>query len=216
MRFDAAIFDLDGTLLDSMGVWEKIDTDFLAKRGFEVPPDYIGEICARSFREAADYTIHRFSLPETADALIAEWHQMAVYEYGHNIGLKPYAKAYLSLLRGKDIHLGIATSLPAVLYEPALANNGIFGMFDVICSTDEVARGKEFPDVFLSAAKKLRVMPERCLAFEDILPAICSAKQAGMRVYGVYDDSSKAHWETIKRCADGVLYDFGNAPLPED
>jgi len=213
MNIEAVIFDMDGTLIDSMSVWEKIDVDFLTKRGLDVPPDYIGEICARSFREAADYTINRFSLSETADMLIKEWNEMAVYEYGHNIQLKPYAKEYLTSLKDQNVKLGIATSLPSVLYEPVLANNGVRTFFDVICSTDEVERGKEFPDIFLYAAEKLKTKPEECLVFEDLPQAIRSAKLAGMSVYGVYDASSKEHWEEIKRIADGFLFDFSSAPL---
>jgi len=210
--FKAAIFDLDGTLIDSMGVWEKIDIDFLAKRGLPVPETYMNEICARSFREAAEYTIDLFHLEESAGDLIREWNDMAIYEYSHNIKLKPYAKEYLMLLKSCGIKLGIATSLPAVLYEPVLSNNGVRTLFDAICSTDEVERGKEFPDIFLYAAKKLKTKPEKCVVFEDLPQAIRSAKLAGMFVYGVYDASSKEHWDEIKRVADGVLYDFRGAP----
>lgn len=215
MKFEAAIFDLDGTLINSMGIWEKIDADFLKKRGFEVPPDYIEAICACRFREAAEYTIHRFALPDSVDALIEEWNGMALHEYSHNIPLKPYAREYLLKLQSSGVRLAVATSLPAALYEPVLKNNHIYDFFDIICSVDEVERGKEFPDLFLYAASKLGVSNENCLVFEDILQAVCSAKQAGMTVYGVYDDSSRDHWEEIGKAADGILYDFQNAPLPE-
>lgn len=211
----AYIFDLDGTLLDSMGVWEQIDVDFLTKRGFAVPPDYINAICSRSFREAAAYTIQRFGLPDSVDDLLREWNGMAVHAYGHTVPLKPYAREYLAALKRRGVKLGIATSLPAVLYEPALRNHGIAGLFDAICSTDEVEHGKTRPDVFLLAARKLRVAPEECVVFEDIPQAIRSAKQAGMMVYGVYDKSSKEQWPLIRQTADGALYDFRSAPLPE-
>lgn len=209
------IFDLDGTLLDSMKVWEQIDVDFLTKRGIEVPSDYINAICSRSFPEAAKYTIDRFGLSESTDALLREWNSMAIYAYGHTVSLKPYAKEYLYTLKRRGTNLGIATSLPAVLYEPALRNHGIMRLFDVICSTDEVGYGKTKPDVFLLAASKLGTDPKDCMVFEDILQAILSAKLAGMTVYGVYDESSKEHWTLIQQIADGVLYDFNDAPLPK-
>lgn len=211
----AYIFDLDGTLLDSMGVWEQIDMDFLTKRGLEVPPDYINTICSRSFPEAAQYTIDRFGLSESVDDLLREWNSMAIYAYGHTVPLKPNAKKYLSALKRQGAKLGIATSLPAALYEPALRNHGIMGLFDVICSTDEVSFGKIKPDVFLFAASKLGIDPKECVVFEDILQAIKSAKLAGMMVYGVYDESSREHWPLIQQIADGVLYDFNDAPLPK-
>lgn len=211
----AYIFDLDGTLLDSMGVWEQIDVDFLTKRGFAVPPDYINAICARSFPEAAAYTIERFGLPDSVEGLLTEWHEMAVHAYGHTVPLKPHAQAYLAALKTKGARLGIATSLPAALYMPALENNGVFGLFDVICSTDEVSHGKTKPDVFLLAARKLGVLPRDCVVFEDILQAIRSAKQAGMTVYGMYDASSHADWPLIQQVADGAFHHFSEAPLPE-
>ena len=211
----AYIFDLDGTLLNSMGVWEQIDVDFLSKRGFDVPEDYINAICSRSFPEAARYTIERFNLPDSVADLLNEWNAMAAYAYGHTVPLKPNALGYLTTLKNRGAKLAIATSLPAALYEPALQNHGIMDLFDVICSTDEVAFGKTKPDVFILTAQKLGVPPEMCIVFEDIVQAMQSAKQAGMTVYDVFDQSSSEQWETIKKTADGVICDFKDAPLPE-
>ena len=78
MQFQAAIFDLDGTLLNSMDIWEKIDIEFLAKRGFTAPPNYVTEICARSFEEAAEYTIELFGLTDSVEDIIKEWNCMAL------------------------------------------------------------------------------------------------------------------------------------------
>ena len=155
------IFDLDGTLLDSMNIWEQIDIAFLSKRGIDVPPDYINEICSRSFPEAAKYTIERFNLPDSVDDLLYEWDDMAVHAYGSTVQLKPNALKYLVSLKNCGAKLAIATSLPAVLYKPVLKNHGIMDLFDVVCSTDEVNYGKTKPDVFLLTAKKLGVLPDR-------------------------------------------------------
>ena len=211
----AYIFDLDGTILDSMNVWEQIDVDFLTKRGLDVPPDYINEICSRSFPEAAKYTIEHFNLTDSADDLLREWNSMAAYAYGHTVPLKPNVREYLTALKNHGAKLAVATSLPAELYEPVLRNHGVMELFDVVCSTDEVEYGKTRPDVFLLTAQKLGVAPEMCIVFEDILQAMISAKQIGMTVYGVYDDSSADKWELIQKTADGVIYDFKNAPMPE-
>jgi HAD superfamily hydrolase (TIGR01509 family) len=214
LEFGAVIFDLDGTLIDSMGVWEKIDAEFLAKRGLDAPPDYFMAVSSLGFRETANYTIERFALSESADDLMREWNDMASFEYGSKITLKPYVREYLELLSARGIKLGIATSSPDELCYPALANNGIRGFFDVICTAGDVARGKEFPDVFIHTADRLSVRHESCLVFDDILEAIRSAKLAGMLAWGVYDDSSKERWDEIKQAADGFLYDFRDAPLP--
>ena len=206
--FKAAIFDLDGTLIDSMGVWEKIDIDFLAKRHLPVPENYINEICARSFREAAVYTISLFGLRESADDMIDEWNHMAIDEYSCHVPLKPHAKEYLRFLKSRGIKLCTASALPKVLYEPVLRKNGVYDLFDAFASTDEVNRGKENPDIYLLAAKKLGIEPHDCIAFEDVLPGIKGILAAGMQAYGVYDKYSSHDKEKIQKISKFYIYDF--------
>ena len=97
--FKGAIFDLDGTIIDSMNVWEKIDIEFLSKRNIDMPNDYMEKINIMSFEEAAKYTIERFNLKEKKENLIKEWNEMAIYEYSNNIRLKPNVKEYLEKLK---------------------------------------------------------------------------------------------------------------------
>ena len=194
----AAIFDLDGTLLDSMGVWDQVDIDFLAKRGIEVPADYMGKVAAMQFRQIAEYTIARFGLPDTPEALVEA---------------KPHAVEYLSYLKRSGAKLAVATSLPPALREPAMKHVGIFDYFDQIVSVDDANDvGKDRPDVFLLAAGRLGVVPEQCTVFEDLLVAMRSAKSVGMRVWAIHDDSSDGDWPDICGLADGVLFDFSEAP----
>ena len=136
MDFNAAIFDLDGTILDSMDVWEHIDIQFLKKRNLPVPENYVTEICARSFEEAAQYTIDLLGLQETVEGIIEEWNNMAVEEYSNHVGLLPHALDYLLRLKEHGIKLAVATGLPEKLYIPCLKNNSILELFDALCSTD--------------------------------------------------------------------------------
>jgi len=212
MTYKAYIFDLDGTLLDSMGVWAQIDVDFLAKRGIAFPSDYMNAISSMSFRETAAYTIKRFALPDSIDGLMREWNDMAAYVYGNTVQMKPYAKEYLMTLRKRGVKLAVATSLSAELCDPVLHNNGINDFFDVICRTDETGYGKSRPDVFLLAAQKIGVLPGDCLVFEDILAAVKSAKSACMSVCAVYDKTSANDWEEMKAMADYAIDDFRFAP----
>ena len=94
-RMKGAIFDLDGTLLDSMGVWRKIDEDFLGKRGYLVPEDYLKAITSMNFKGAADYTIERFGLNEHPEDIMEEWFAMAIAAYTYHVQLKPYVREYL-------------------------------------------------------------------------------------------------------------------------
>ncbi|MCI1981737.1 MAG: HAD family phosphatase [Oscillospiraceae bacterium] len=209
--FDAAIFDLDGTLLDSLGVWEKVDRIFLGARGLAVTPGYTTAMGAMSFEEGAEYTIRRYGLSETAEALISEWSGMVSDEYAHTIGLKPGAREYLSCLKEQGVKLGVATALPEELYGPALKNNGVYGFFEAFASVCEVKRGKGFPDVYLLAAKRLRTPPERCAAFEDVLSGIRGVRAAGMTAVGVYDSHSRGEESAIRAAANSYLRSWSEA-----
>ncbi len=172
------------------------------------------EICARSFEEAAQYTIDLFGLQETVEGIIEEWNNMAVEEYSNHVGLLPHALDYLLRLKEHGIKLAVATGLPEKLYIPCLKNNSILELFDALCSTDEVQRGKEYSDVFELAARKLGVAPEHCIVFDDVLPAIKSAKAARMLAGGIYDKYSADQRTEIERIADIYLLDFRQAPIP--
>ena len=209
----AYIFDLDGTLFDSMNVWEKVDTDFLQKRGIEVPSDYAKVINSMTFLETALYTIKRFNLNDNIESLMQEWNNMAAFSYAHNVQMKKGAKEYIKRLYSKGKKLAIATSLSNELLEPSLKNHGVYDLFNAICTTEEVRQGKSHPDVYLLAAKKLDIEPCGCLVFEDILPAVISAKNAGFKVCAVYDKSSDTDWEKMKSIADFAILDFRDACL---
>lgn len=208
MKFKGAIFDLDGTLLDSMDVWKNIDITFLKKRGLTVPPGYSDEILAMSFRETAEYTIKRFQLNEQPDDIMHEWNQMAIAAYSHNVQLKTGAKQYLYQLKAQGIRLGVCTALSQKLYLPCLQNNGIYELFDACISTDNVSCGKNHPDAWLLCAARLGIAPQDCIAFEDVLPAILGAKSAHMQICGVYDSYADKDKAEIIRLSDYYIYSF--------
>lgn len=211
----AAIFDLDGTLLDSMGVWDQVDIDFLGKRGIEVPPDYMIKVSSMQFQQVAEYTIARFGLKDTPEELMQEWDDMVRVAYSTTVEAKPGALDYLRDLKSAGVKMGVATSLPPQLREPALRHVGMLDLFDDIVSVDDANDvGKDQPDVYLLAAERLGVKPVDCTVFEDLLVGIKSAKSVGMKVWAMHDDSSDADWPEICDIADGVLFDFHDAPCP--
>jgi HAD superfamily hydrolase (TIGR01509 family) len=203
-----AIFDLDGTLIDSMWVWSKIDYDYLGKRGIDLPIDLKDHITHLSFNDTAKYFKERFRLKESLEEIKIEWNAMALYEYSHNIILKPGVINFLHFLKAKDIKIALATSNSRLLLELALKRNGVYQYFDVITTTDEVSRNKSFPDVYLLAADRLGVNADSCVVFEDILPAIIGAKAAGMKVVGVHDSSSEHQRNDICKIADIFINDY--------
>ncbi len=208
MNFKAAIFDLDGTLLDSMWVWKQIDHDFLAKRGIMVPPDYMLAVAHLGAYQTAVYTAERFGLPETPEELIAEWTEMAIDYYSDKVELKKGAYEYLEYLYYNGVKLGVATANDRALFEPALDHTGIRRFFSAVVNVDEVERKKGFPDIYWLACEKMGVKPEDAIVFEDIYQGICGARDGGFRTAGVFDETSAEDEEKIRSTADFYIHDF--------
>lgn len=216
-NFDTAIFDMDGTIMDSLGIWEQIDYDFLEKkRGIKVPEDYVHAIGAMSFSEIAHYTKTRFNLPDTPEELMQEWTDMAVYEYSHNVKIKPYVREYIEYLKKKGKKIVLCTSSPEHFFKPALKNNGIYDLFDAFANTCEAGEGKNSTKVFLLAAQKVNTPPERCIVFEDVISAAQSAKKAGMYVCGVYDERSRHYTDELKKLCDMYIEGFNYLSAMEE
>ncbi len=204
----AAIFDLDGTLIDSMYVWEKVDEDFLTKRNIPVTAEYADKMRSMFFETAAAYTKETYGLDESVEEIMQTWLDMAHYEYANNVRLKQGAAEYLESLRKKGILLGIATSNNPYLLKPCLEHNGLDGMFHCICYTSEVGMNKSSPDIYLYTAEKLGVKPEECVVFEDIFEGLKSASSVGMKTVAVYDSSNDTYISQIKETADKFIENY--------
>lgn len=208
MKIKGAIFDLDGTLLDSMWVWERIDEEFLGARGFAVPPDYQRVIAGLGFRETAEYTIERFHLDERPDDIIHEWNRMAEKMYHEAVGIKSDVRETLEYLKQQGIRLGVATASYGSLFKECLKRNKVYDFFEAFTETKEVERGKGFPDVYIKAAEKIGCRPEECIVFEDVHKAILAAQAGGFYTIGVYDKKSEDSWEEITRDSDLAIKGF--------
>ncbi len=198
----AAIFDMDGTLLDSMGVWENLGQDYLQTLGITPPENLRETIRAMSFPETADYFIRTFHLSSTPEELIAAWNATAVAAYRAKAKVKPFAKEYLALLAAKGVRLCVATATNAAIAHEILSKNGIFPLLEFILTEEEAGVGKASPDIYFMAAERLGVQPRDCVVFEDAYHAVKTAKEAGFTVYAVEDRSAEAYREEIIKICD--------------
>ena len=207
-NFDAVIFDMDGTLIDSMWVWAQVDRDFLGERGLEVPDDLGKEIEGLSFEQTADYFLNRFDLGLTRDNLMQIWVDMCHEAYRSKVGFKPGALEFLKYLKNKNVKIGIATSNARELVELVGNALGFLPYIDVIATSEDVPNGKPAPDIYLLVAKTLGVAPKHCLVFEDIMQGIHAGKAAGMHVCAVKDEFSINQEEEKYSSADWFINSF--------
>lgn len=207
-NIDAVIFDLDGSLVDSMWIWRQIDVEYLGRFGLELPEKLQADIEGMSFSETAEYFKQRFQIPDSIEQIKKDWNEMAWDKYSHEVPLKKGVEDFLNDCKMRGILLGIATSNSRELVENVLSVHGIKEVFSCIMTGCDVTKGKPAPDIYLAVAKELKVEPGRCLVFEDIIPGIQAGKTAGMKVCAVEDDYSLAQKEEKAKLADYYIHDF--------
>lgn len=207
---EAVIFDLDGSLVDSMWLWKAVDIEYLGRFGIPLPEDLQSRIEGMSFMETAVYFKEHFPIPDSLEEIMETWNKMAWDKYLHEVPLKRGIPEFLEGCRKRGILLGIATSNSRELVENVLGAHGLRDRFGSIMTGSEVMKGKPSPDIYLAAAEQLGIMPERCLVFEDIVPGILAGKNAGMRVCAVEDAYSSAAREEKIRLADYYIEDYAD------
>lgn len=205
---EAVIFDLDGSLVDSMWMWERIDIEYLGKFGIPMPKDLQRQIEGMSFNETAQYFKSHFHLPDSLEQIKEAWNRMAWDKYRHEVPLKPGAAAFLEQCRKDGVSLGIATSNSRELVETIAEVHGLREYFSCIMTACDVKRGKPAPDIYLAVAGALGVSPKNCLVFEDIVPGIMAGKNAGMEVCAVEDAYSLSQKGEKQLLADYYIEDF--------
>lgn len=208
-NIEAVIFDVDGTIADSMWMWKRIDKEYLEKFGIPLPDTLQAEIEGWSFYETAVYFRKRFQLSDPVEKIMADWNEMAWEKYEKEVPLKSGVRDFMQLCKSRGIKMGIATSNSRELFKTVERIHGLTEYISCIRTGSEVQKGKPAPDIYLAVAKELQVAPEKCLVFEDLTAGIMAGKNAGMKVCAVQDAYSLDSDREKRQLADYYIEEFG-------
>lgn len=206
--FGAAIFDFDGTIARSGHVWSQVDHVFLESRGIEWTPDLSAELASRGFSKGAEYVIERYGLDETPEAICREWDAMGSELYPRLVELRPGAEKYVRSLRAAGVPCALATTNDSRVLGSLAPRIDVEGLFDTVVYGTDVTRDKNHPDIYLEAARRLGVSASFCVAFEDIAPALRSARAAGMATCAVCSGDETQDVSAVSAAADMLLCDW--------
>ncbi len=200
--FKAAIFDMDGTLLDSMTIWETAAIKYLERRGITPETDIFKAVRSMSLQQVCEYFCAAYGLTLSQEEIADGINGMVEDFYFHRAPLKAGVPEALRLLRARGVKMCVATATDRYLAEAALRRTGIDRYFGRIFTCTEVGAGKDSPEIFLRALDFLGTRPDETVVFEDALYAVVTAKKAGLTVVALYDASSDDHQEHIRLLAD--------------
>lgn len=199
MDFKGAIFDCDGTLLDSMGIYSDIGSAFFRKRSLETPAGIDERVEHLSLEDAAKLFSAEFFPEIKPEDIIAEWYQHVKKGYEFDCQLKPNVREYLHHLKNKGVMMTIATLTAKDYVEIAVKRLAVADLFHKIFSAQDIGKDKTTPDIYLLAADSMNLKPSECAVFEDSPIAAKTAMDAGFHVFGIHDPA----WEYLKD--DGVM-----------
>ena len=201
-----AIFDMDGTLIDSMVFWKHLASEYLHRKGVtQIPTDIPERIKPMTMSESASLFKREFGLTGDPEA---EMNAMMDAHYRNDIPLKPGVEEYLQTLRRRGVRMCVASATAEHLMESCLKRLGIRDCFEFLLSCETVGAGKRSPLVYHACAERLGATPQEIAVYEDALYAVQTAKSAGYHVIGVYDDGAAKNWEIIEKLADEVILNW--------
>lgn len=208
MRLDGAIFDLDGTLLDSMYIWDTIGEAYLISLGIQPHENLNETFKTMSLRQAAQYYQSEYNVTLSIEEIMDGVNRMIENYYMHDVKAKDGVRQLLENLKDKGVKMCVATATDLYLAEAALRRNGILDCFSKIFTCTEVGFGKDSPQIYTQALAHLNTPKQSTVVFEDALYAVKTAKEAGFYVVGVYDKSEAKHSGEIKKRSDMYIQSF--------
>lgn len=204
----ALLFDMDGSLMDSMWVWKAIDVEYLSRFGTVRPEKLQEAIGGASMYETALFFKERFGIPDPPEKMMDDWNKMAWDKYTHEVYPKPGAIDLLEEAASRGVRCAICSSNSRELVEQVVKSRGMEEYFQCIVTGNEVRHGKPAPDIYLRASQELNIASAACVVFEDIVDGIQAGRSAGMRVVAIADDISSSQEQDKRRLADAYVEDF--------
>ena len=202
------VFDLDGTLVDSMTRYAKGVLSILDEEGISYGPDLIKLITPMGNPRVAEYYVDELGVQDTKEHVVERIVEKMVYEYTYQIYTKPGVKEYLARLRADGARLFVLTASPHVTTDACLKHNGIFDWFETVWSVEDFSLTKSDPRIFFEVAKTISCKPSDVHYFDDSLIALQNAKEAGFITYGVYDAQTEEEVARMKREYDVYVGSF--------
>ena len=202
------VFDLDGTLIDSTGIWAKVDANFFHNHGMEIPSGYSDKIASLGLIEAAAFTKKEYNLAESPEEILQMWHDLSFDEYKDTLLLKNSVMPYLEHLKKKNVKIGLATANSKDLYIPCLERLNVLDYFDVIFDVDESKVTKDNKKFYELLAKKMDTDPANILLLEDNSKNLQAAFACNYLTIAVHDKASEKYEELKRKYSYKFIYDL--------
>lgn len=198
-KIEAAIFDMDGTILDSMPMWMSCAERYVSSFGIEPENGLSQTLFSMTMNEGAAFLKRKYSLPVSENEIIAGVNKVLSKAYAEEVQFKDGAEAFLKKLQGAGTKIALFTNTDRVLFAPALERLDAEKYFDFIFTTSEMKMSKAHSEAFLKVCTSLKTAPEKTWVFEDALYAIKTASLAGLKICALYDETSACDAEEIKK-----------------
>lgn len=208
MKVSGAIFDMDGTLIDSMKVWRFVGRDYLHDHGIEPPADFRAKTKGLSMEDAARFYQMEFGITAPVPQIISDIYQKLDNAYRYSIPLKEGVAEMLHRMHNNGVKLAVATATDRPMVDLVLQRLGIWQYFTASITCNEAGWGKDSPIVFEKALELLGTPKQETPVFEDAPHAIVTAKQAGFPVIAIEEDAMHDDKELIQSLADHYLTTF--------
>lgn len=192
-----AVFDLDGTLIDSMPSFSAVMRSIPTEAGFPADDELVNFVTPLGYRKTAEYYVE-MGVPGTTDEIVHIIEERLYRAYSEQIVLKPGVEAYLKQLKAEGARLFVLTASPHMMTDISLQRNSVLDLFEAVWSVDDYGINKSDVTLFYKLAERIGCEPGDIHYFDDNLTAVCNAGKAGLITYGVYDGQPEALAEQIK------------------